>query len=123
MGECSATVGRHLEPHIHSFLPCSLNAAFCIISFIHGKTSSEAFREHLPPFTSASNCKMSTAGDIDLTKSKQPQLRVLLIAMMIVPTVVVLIRAWSRALLPVSPLTRIPTKFWWDDWMAFFGAV
>lgn len=43
--------------------------------------------------------------------------------MMIVPTVVVLIRAWSRALLPVSHMTRIPTKFWWDDWTAFAGAV
>lgn len=60
---------------------------------------------------------------VDLTESKQSELRALLITMAIVPTVVILIRAWSRALLPVSSMTRIPTKFWWDDWTAFVAAV
>ncbi|ROV87838.1 hypothetical protein VMCG_10546 [Cytospora schulzeri] len=65
---------------------------------------------------------MSSSKAVDLTQSKQSDLRTLLIAMVIVPTVIVIIRAWSRALLPVSPTSKIPTKFWWDDWTAFAAA-
>ncbi|KAK7744558.1 hypothetical protein SLS53_003443 [Cytospora paraplurivora] len=65
---------------------------------------------------------MSSATAVDLTESKQAGLRALYIAMAIVPTVIVLIRAWSRALLPVSPTSIISTKFWWDDWTAFAAA-
>lgn len=66
---------------------------------------------------------MSSDHAVDLTESKQSDLRTLLIAMTIVPTVIVLVRAWSRALLPVAPLSKIPTRFWWDDWAAFAAAV
>jgi hypothetical protein len=65
----------------------------------------------------------STGTQVDLNESQQGNLRMLLIAMAIVPTIVVLIRAWSRALLPVSAVSKIPTKFWWDDWAAFVAAV
>lgn len=66
---------------------------------------------------------LSALWKVDLTESKQSELRVLLITMIILPTVFVLIRAWSRALLPITPMTRIPNKFWWDDWTAFVAAV
>lgn len=61
--------------------------------------------------------------ELNLDETKQADLRTLLIAMTVVPTIVVLIRAWSRALLPVSAMSKMPTKFWWDDWTAFAGAV
>ncbi|KAK7754994.1 hypothetical protein SLS62_003078 [Diatrype stigma] len=69
---------------------------------------------------------MSSTGtlpDAFLKESKQPELKTLLIAMTIVPTVVVFIRAWSRALLPVDAMSKIPSRFWWDDWTAFAGAI
>lgn len=66
---------------------------------------------------------MSSAKAVDLAESKQAGLRALYIAMAIVPTVIVLVRAWSRALLPVPPTSIISTKFWWDDWTAFAAAV
>lgn len=53
----------------------------------------------------------------------QTELRALLITMIILPTVIILIRAWSRALLPVDPTARIASRFWWDDWTAFIAAV
>ena len=66
---------------------------------------------------------MSSAQNAEITKIQQDRLRVLPIAMIIVPTIVILIRAWSRALLPLSPTSRIATKFWWDDWMTFAAGV
>ncbi|KAI1084497.1 hypothetical protein F5B20DRAFT_298673 [Whalleya microplaca] len=68
---------------------------------------------------------MSSTGtlpDAFLEESKQSELQTLLISMTVVPTVVVLIRAWSRALLPVTAMSKVPSKFWWDDWTAFAGA-
>ncbi|KAF3061499.1 hypothetical protein GL218_03013 [Daldinia childiae] len=64
-----------------------------------------------------------TQPDFNPNDTKQDELRKLLIAMMIVPTVVVLVRAWSRALMTPSAMSKTPNKFWWDDWTAFAGAV
>ncbi|ETS75365.1 hypothetical protein PFICI_12309 [Pestalotiopsis fici W106-1] len=62
---------------------------------------------------------MSSAQNVEISEIQQGQLRVLPIAMIVVPTIIILLRAWSRALLPVSPTSHITTKFWWDDWMVF----
>ncbi|KAI1097137.1 hypothetical protein F4804DRAFT_328510 [Jackrogersella minutella] len=64
---------------------------------------------------------------VDLTETKQGGLRTLFITMMVFPTVVVLVRVWSRALLPDPSLSKVsvPTtsKFWWDDWTIIIAAV
>jgi hypothetical protein len=54
---------------------------------------------------------------------KQGALRSLLIAMTVVPTVVITIRFWSRALLQDFSLSKMPIRFWWDDWIALAAAV
>jgi hypothetical protein len=61
--------------------------------------------------------------DAYLSESKQADLRGVLKAMLVLPTVVVVIRAWSRALMQLSTHSKIPARFWWDDWTAFAGAV
>ncbi|OTA98156.1 hypothetical protein M426DRAFT_120744 [Hypoxylon sp. CI-4A] len=53
--------------------------------------------------------------------SKRRELRTLFITMMTLPTVVVLIRTWSRALLPAFHMSKIPNKFWWDDWTVYIA--
>jgi hypothetical protein len=60
---------------------------------------------------------------VNLNESKQGNLRALLIAMMVLPTVVILVRFWSRALLPAYSMSKMPTRFWWDDWTALAAAV
>lgn len=60
---------------------------------------------------------------IDRMDNKQNNLRTLLIAMIIVPSIVIFIRFWSRALLPISPTSKVARKFWWDDWTALIAAV
>lgn len=56
-------------------------------------------------------------------EDKQKQLWDLLIAMIILPTVVILVRFWSRALLPTLSVSKLPMRFWWDDWTALAAAV
>jgi hypothetical protein len=60
--------------------------------------------------------------DVSLDE-KQGALRSLLIAMTVLPTVVIIVRFWSRALLQDFTVSRMPTKFWWDDWTALAAAV
>lgn len=55
--------------------------------------------------------------------SMQGQLRSLLIAMLILPSIVILIRFWSRSLLADSDTSSIRAKYWWDDWTALAAAV
>ncbi|KAI1260513.1 hypothetical protein F5Y18DRAFT_419999 [Xylariaceae sp. FL1019] len=54
--------------------------------------------------------------------SLQNELRNLLLSMAIIPTVIVFLRAWSRALLPLSTGGKSTPRFWWDDWCAFIAA-
>lgn len=56
-------------------------------------------------------------------ESKQRDLRSLLIAMMVLPTIVVIVRFWSRYLSSAFTISRMPMRFWWDDWTALTAAV
>lgn len=60
---------------------------------------------------------------VNLKDDQGPQLRALLIAMLVLPTFAIIVRFWSRALLPSQPMSKRPTRFWWDDWTALIAAV
>ncbi|KAI9714015.1 MAG: hypothetical protein M1820_000745 [Bogoriella megaspora] len=57
---------------------------------------------------------MAPAGEPDTG----PRLRAICIATIIIPTVAVILRFWSRALLPrdPTPMSKVKSRFWWDDW-------
>lgn len=65
---------------------------------------------------------MSSTSLVNANESQQDSLRTLLIAMLVLPTITVVLRVWSRAILPLSPTSHIKSRFWWDDWAAFAGA-
>ncbi|QKX55356.1 uncharacterized protein TRUGW13939_02448 [Talaromyces rugulosus] len=60
---------------------------------------------------------------VDLSENRGPPMRTLLIAMIVLPTVAVLLRFWSRTLLPATGRLQSVGKFWWDDWSALVAAV
>ncbi|KAL4772929.1 hypothetical protein BDW60DRAFT_222136 [Aspergillus nidulans var. acristatus] len=66
---------------------------------------------------------MSTTEQVDLTEDRGAQMRELLIVMLILPVVAVILRFWSRALLPDAPGTRMVNRFWWDDWAALVATM
>ena len=66
---------------------------------------------------------MSTPPSPNLNDDRGPELQALLIAMIVIPTVAVIIRFWSRALLPGFSLSKQTLRFWWDDWFALAAAV
>lgn len=63
----------------------------------------------------------STPPGVNLDDDQRPALRGLMIAMLVLPTVAVVLRFWSRAMLPGFSST--PIRFWWDDWTALIAAV
>lgn len=67
--------------------------------------------------------RMNAASGVDLSENKQNNLRSLLVAMIVLPTVVVAIRFWSRYLSPAFSISHMPTRFWWDDWTALTATV
>ncbi len=56
---------------------------------------------------------------------KQSELHKLLTAMIVLPSLIVCLRFWSRALLPngAASKTAFSRKFWWDDWSVLVAAV
>ena len=61
---------------------------------------------------------------VDLSDDLGARLQTLLTVMAILPTIAIIIRFWSRALLPeMSSMHSRPMRFWWDDWTALVTAV
>ncbi|PLB51343.1 hypothetical protein P170DRAFT_382755 [Aspergillus steynii IBT 23096] len=63
----------------------------------------------------------STPKEVGLNGDQRSVLRALVIVMLVIPTVAVLLRFWSRAMLPGFSST--PVRFWWDDWTALIAAM
>jgi hypothetical protein len=59
----------------------------------------------------------------NLNDDQNPRLRSLIIAFIILPSIAVSVRLWSRALLPGSTMSKTPTRFWWDDWTVLAAGV
>lgn len=59
---------------------------------------------------------------LNLNDNQGPALRTLLIVVIIIPTLVIILRFWSRAILPAVTKSRSPVRFWWDDWAALVAA-
>ena len=62
------------------------------------------------------NTVNSSADDLGLSVIK------LVIPLMIIPTLAVGLRFWSRAI-KLSPCNGITSRFWWDDWFALTDLV
>ena len=62
---------------------------------------------------------------VDLEEDRSGQLRALLIAMIVIPTAIVSVRCWSRALLPVNPtpLSGKESRFGLDDYFVLAALV
>ncbi|KAK1147218.1 hypothetical protein N8T08_001957 [Aspergillus melleus] len=58
---------------------------------------------------------------VNLSDDQRPALRALMIIMLITPIFAVILRFWSRAMLPGFSST--PVRFWWDDWTALLAAM
>lgn len=52
-------------------------------------------------------------------ENRSPGLRAFQIAMIIIPTIAIVLRFWSRTL----AFGKKPPRFWWDDWLALMALV
>ncbi|PYI25961.1 hypothetical protein BP00DRAFT_430793 [Aspergillus indologenus CBS 114.80] len=66
---------------------------------------------------------MSSSRSFRPSDDRGPQIRAISIALIILPSVAVALRFWSRALLPKPPRANTHSGFWWDDWTALAAAV
>jgi hypothetical protein len=58
-----------------------------------------------------------------LLTGREASIRALFIIMAILPTIAVILRLWSRALLPGSSHERPMSRYWWDDWTVILATV
>ena len=61
---------------------------------------------------------MSSSSSAD----RAPQVVALGIPLIIIPTVAVVLRIWSRMLIHTLGSSRVRV-FWWDDWLVMMGLV
>lgn len=52
-------------------------------------------------------------------ENRSPGLRAFQIVMIIIPTIAIILRFWSRYL----AFSKKPPRFWWDDWVALMALV
>lgn len=57
------------------------------------------------------------------SEGRDPVMRAFLVLAAVFPTIAVILRFWSRALLPNTSNEKPISRFWWDDWMVLLATV